>query len=245
MTLLTNRTAVIYGAAGSIGSAVAHAYAREGARVFVTGRTLEPLTQLAHAIRDAGGVADAAVVDATNQSAVEAHAATVIESHGAIDIAFNATSNDDLQGIPLVDLRYEDFTRPIDKVTTTHFLIATAVARHMMARQSGVILAMGGGREAVPQLGGSHVAWAALAGLCRQLACELGPRGIRVAWILSPGSPEPSPSSQATDDLASVTMLNRRPSLEDVAHVATFLASEWADTITAAEINITGGAVVD
>jgi NAD(P)-dependent dehydrogenase (short-subunit alcohol dehydrogenase family) len=125
----------------------------------------------------------------------------------------------------------------------------------MVARRGGVILVMAGGREAISDLGGSHVAWSALAGLCRQLAAELGPDGIRVAWLRSPGSPgydrrdardpEPStPGAGRSDDDAN-TLLGRRPSYDDVANVATFAASDWARTMTATEINFTGGAVVD
>jgi len=113
----------------------------------------------------------------------------------------------------------------------------------MMRRGSGVILVMAGGREAIPSLGGAHVAWTALAGLCRQLACELGQHGIRVLWLLSPGSPVPG--DDGADPLAAGTLLNRRPTLDDVANVAVFLASDWASTMTATEVNITGGAVVD
>jgi 3-oxoacyl-[acyl-carrier protein] reductase len=240
--LLEGKTAIVYGAAGSIGAAVSAAYAREGARLFLAGRTAEPLDLVADQIRANGGHADVAEIDATNRSLVQAHADTVAAATGAIDIAFNATSNDDLQGTALVDMNYDDVIRPVDKLIVTQFAIATAVARHMMARGAGVILAMGGGREAIPQLGGAHVAWTAIAGLCRQLACELGPHGVRVAWLLSPGSPQ---SDTEVDDLAAATMLHRRPSLTDVANAATFLASNWATTMTATEVNLTGGAVVD
>jgi len=240
--LLEGKTAIVYGAAGSIGAAVSAAYAREGARLFLAGRTTRTLDRVADRIRANGGHADVAQVDATNRSLVQAHADSVAEATGAIDIAFNATSNDDLQGVPLVDMNYDDFIRPVDKLIATQFAIATAVARHMMARGAGVILAMGGGREAIPRLGGAHVAWTAVAGLCRQLACELGPHGVRVAWLLSPGSPE---SDTEVNDLAAGSMLNRRPSLTDVANVATFLASNWASTMTATEVNLTSGAVVD
>jgi len=108
-------------------------------------------------------------------------------------------------------------------------------------RGTGVILVMAGGREAIPNLGGSHVAWAALAGLCRQLAAELGPQGVRVAWLLSPGSPKPD----EPDPDATRLLLPRRPSYADVANAAVFAASDWAMTMTATEINLTGGAVVD
>jgi 3-oxoacyl-[acyl-carrier protein] reductase len=143
---------------------------------------------------------------------------------------------------------FGDFLRPVTKSVTVHFNIATAVGRHMAARGTGAILVMGGGREAIPALGGSHVAWAALAGLCRQLAAELGPSGVRVAWLLSPGSPDPSTPGDPSgpeDPGAPATLLGRRPTYGDVGSAAAFLASDWARTMTATEVNITGGAVVD
>ncbi|GAA2816812.1 hypothetical protein GCM10020220_001230 [Nonomuraea rubra] len=138
----------------------------------------------------------------------------------------------------------DDVLRTVTKAVTTHLTVATAVARHMIGRRTGVILAMGGGREAIPLLGGSHVAWSALAGLCRQLAAELGPHGIRVCWLLSPGSPDPS-KPPGDDPEANLTLLHRRPRLEDVANAAAFVASGRAATMTATEVNLTGGAVVD
>src|SRR6266851_4918868 len=242
MMLLETKTAIIYGGGGAIGSAVARAYAREGAQVFLAGRTIKALDEVAQTIRSTGGTAEGAQVDALDRAAVEKHASAVADAAGGIDIAFNATSNDDVHGTPLLDMPYEDFVRPITKAVTSQFVTATAVARHMKLRGSGVILVMAGGREAIPSLGGAHVAWAALAGLCRQLACELGPDGIRVAWLLSPWSPDASdPGLEA----AGVTMLGRRPTLDQVANVAVFLASDWAGTMTATEVNITAGAVVD
>jgi NAD(P)-dependent dehydrogenase (short-subunit alcohol dehydrogenase family) len=245
--LLQNKTAIVYGAAGPVGAAVAAAFAREGARVVLAGRTQQTLAKVAEQIRGAGGNVQTAVVDVTDKAATRAHADAVAAT-GGIDIAFNATSNDDLQGIPLLDMDFTDFARPVSKAIATHFVIATATARHMTSR-GGVILAMGGGREAIPGLGGSHVAWSALAGLCRQLASELGPRGIRVAWLLSPGSPDPDSPNPGDpgpgDPLAATTLLGRLPSFTDVANAAVFAASDWAATMTAAEINLTGGAVID
>jgi 3-oxoacyl-[acyl-carrier protein] reductase len=240
--LLQNKTAIVYGAAGPVGSAVAGAFAREGARVVLTGRTPGTLAKVAEQVRDAGGNVETAVVDALDNAAVRTHADEVAAS-GGIDIAFNATSNDDLQGIPLLDMEFTDFARPISKVIATHFNIATVTARHMLGR-GGTILALGGGREAIPRLGGSHVAWSALAGLSRQLASELGRSGIRVAWILSPGSPGPG-NTEPGDPDSENTLLGRRPSYQDVANAAVFAASDWAATMTATEINLTGGAVID
>jgi 3-oxoacyl-[acyl-carrier protein] reductase len=242
--LLDNKNAIVYGGSGAIGSAVARAYAREGARVFLTARRLEPLAEVAGPIRAAGGVAEIAQVDVCDRAAVERHAAQVADAAGGIDIAFNATSNDDVQGTDLTDLPYEDFIRPVTKAVTAHFFTATAVARHMKRRGSGVILVMAGGREAIPSLGGAHVAWTALAGLCRQLAAELGPHGIRVTWLLSPGSPDATGEAQNENEAVG-TLLRRRPALAEVANVAVFLASDWASSMTATEVNLTAGAVVD
>jgi 3-oxoacyl-[acyl-carrier protein] reductase len=245
--LLEHKTAIVYGAAGPVGAAVAAAFAREGARTVLVGRTQQTLDEVAEQIRDAGASARTAVVDVTDTAAMRAHADEVATANEGIDIAFNATSNDDLQGIPLLGMDFADFVRPVSKVIATHFTIAAVTARHMRDR-GGVILAMGGGREAIPLLGGSHVAWSALAGLCRQLAAELGPSGIRVAWLLSPGSPDPGDGDARPGDgdpLASGTLLGRRPSYADVGNAAVFAASDWAATMTATEINLTGGAVVD
>lgn len=242
--LLENKTAILYGGAGAIGSAVARVFAGEGATVHLTGRTSEPLADLANTIAQAGGRVEVAPLDATDRAAVEQHADTVAQRSAGIDIAFNATSNDDLHGTPLVDMADDDVLRTVTKAVTTHLTLATAVARHMIGRRTGVILAMGGGREAIPRLGGSHIAWSALAGLCRQLASELGPHGIRVCWLLSPGSPDPS-NPPDDDPEANGTLLHRRPRLEDVANVAAFVASDRAATMTATEVNITGGGVID
>jgi 3-oxoacyl-[acyl-carrier protein] reductase len=240
--LLQNKTAIVYGAAGPVGAAVAGAFAREGARVVLTGRTPGTLAKVAEQLQDAGGSVETAVLDALDKAAVRAHADEVAAT-GGIDIAFNATSNDDLQGIPLLDMEFTDFARPVSKAIATHFNIATVTARHMLGR-GGTILALGGGREAVPGLGGSHVAWSALAGLSRQLASELGRDEIRVVWILSPGSPDPDDPEPGDPDSGN-TLLGRRPSYQDVANAAVFAASDWAATMTATEINLTGGAVID
>jgi 3-oxoacyl-[acyl-carrier protein] reductase len=256
--LLESKTAIVYGAAGPIGSAVARAYAREGADVHLAGRTTQALEEVAQRIRHDGGSAHVARVDVLDLAAVGRHADAVAAS-AAIDICFNATSNDDVQGTPLLEMRFEEFLRPVTKAVTAHFNVATATGRHMTRRGRGVILFMGGGREALPGLGGAHVAWTALAGLCRQLAAEFGPNGVRVSWLLSPGSPGNDEPGQRPDSPGSGSgsteapgapdtgglLARHMPSYDEVANVAVFAASDWARTITASELNLTGGAVVD
>src|SRR5947199_9557840 len=87
--LLESRNVVIYGGGGSIGSAVAEAFAREGARVHLVGRTLERLESAAGRIRAIGGAAETAVVDALDADAVEAHVRAVAHDFGSPDVASN------------------------------------------------------------------------------------------------------------------------------------------------------------
>ncbi|MEU9482106.1 SDR family oxidoreductase [Streptomyces decoyicus] len=140
--LLARKTAIVHGGSGAVGAAVARAFAREGAAVHLTGRTVPPL---------------------------------------------------------------EDVARRI------------------------------------PDLGGSHITWSALTGVCRQLAAELGPQGVRVSWLLSPGSPAPGEENRADK----AALLAERPAYDDVANAAVFAASSWARTMTATELNLTGGLVPD
>ena len=134
--LLDGKNAVIYGGGGSIGGAVARAFAREGSRVHLAGRTLEPLEAVAGQIRAAGGTAQTAQVDALDEQAVNQHADAVAEGAGSLDISFNLVSHGDVQGIPLVELSLDDFVRPVVTAVRTQFLTARAAARHMTRRNS-------------------------------------------------------------------------------------------------------------
>src|SRR3712207_2973205 len=78
--LLEDKNAVIYGGGGSVGGAVARGFAREGARVFLAGRTLATLDEVAEQIRSAGGVAETAQVDALDEQAVDEHVGSVAET---------------------------------------------------------------------------------------------------------------------------------------------------------------------
>src|ERR1700675_790928 len=87
--LLEKKNAVIYGAGGAIGGAVARAFAREGARVFLTGRRLASVEAVAREILDGGGGAEAARGDALDALAIEKHLSAVAEKAGSIAISIN------------------------------------------------------------------------------------------------------------------------------------------------------------
>jgi 3-oxoacyl-[acyl-carrier protein] reductase len=262
--LLEDKNAIVYGGGGSVGGAVARAFAREGAKVFLVGRTLATLEEVAEEFRSAGGVAETAQVDALDEKAVEEHADEVAEKAGGIDISFNAIFNEDVQGAPLSEMSFDDFARPITKAMRNQFLTARAVARHMVEQGSGVILTITGGyRESFPTIGGTVVAWAAIEAQCRQWASELGPQGVRVVWLRTTGLPEAIPDTgDATSDLGTgfgegmtreeiiagmreQTILKRLATLEELGKVATFMASDGAGPMTATFANITCGAILD
>jgi len=248
--LLENKVAVIYGAGGPIGGAVARAFAREGARVFLAGRTQAKLDAVANDIHLHGGVAETAIVDALNERAVSEYVDGVVRQAGYLDISFNLISYGDVQQ-PLTEISLEDFLQPITNAMRSHFLTTRLAARHMIERGSGVILAFGGdGPQTLPGLGGFKVALDAIEGLRRQWACELGQYGIRVVTLKTGGVPESMPDSfAAKEEIAAEiqkgTLLGRAATLADVGNVAAFVASDQARTLTSTYVNISSGALVD
>jgi NAD(P)-dependent dehydrogenase (short-subunit alcohol dehydrogenase family) len=115
--LLEGKNAVVYGGGGKTGGAVARAFAREGARVFLAGCTITTLDEVAEHIASAGGVAETAQVDAVDEQAIEKHIGEVVERAGSVHVSFNAISLKDVQLIPLVEMLREDFMRPISTGT--------------------------------------------------------------------------------------------------------------------------------
>jgi 3-oxoacyl-[acyl-carrier protein] reductase len=257
--LLENKTAVIYGGGGAIGGAVARAFAREGARVHLAGRTPESLEEVAGEIRASGGAVETAQVDALAEESVDSFVDGVAERVGGVDVSFNLVSYGDVQGTPLAEMGLEDFERPVVNAVRSQFLTARAAARHMMRRGSGVILTFGGagGRDPIRDytsggfqvyLGGFQVALGAIDVLRRQLAVELGPHGIRVVTLQTSGVPETTREDwreAITESFAATSILKRVETLEDVGNVAAFAASDLARTVTATSINITAGRVAD
>ena len=194
--LLEHKKAVVYGAAGAIGGAVARTFAHEGADLFLAGRTKAKVESVAEEISAAGGVAEAAEVDALDEDAIEKHMDDVVARAQRIDVLFNAISLDDVQGTLLVDMSAEDFAQPVIKATRTQFLTARAAARRMVRQGSGVIMSITVAPTPVPHHGGFGVACAAVEGLWRSFAAELGPHGIRLVILRSAGSPDASDVKQ-------------------------------------------------
>ncbi|MBA3874886.1 MAG: SDR family oxidoreductase [Anaerolineae bacterium] len=248
--MLENKVAVVYGGGGSIGSAAAAGFAREGATVYLAGRTQEKLDKTANAIRAKGGKVETRVLDALDEKAVDAFVDEVVKQAGHIDISFNLISVGDVQQ-PLNEISVDDFLQPITITMRTQFLTTRAASRHMMKQKSGVILTFGGGGpQTVAGLGGFKISLDATEGLRRQWAVELGEYGIRVVTLKTGGIPESladtfAPRDEITESITNETLLKRAATLEDVGNVAAFVASDLARTITSTEINISAGALVD
>jgi 3-oxoacyl-[acyl-carrier protein] reductase len=252
--LLQNKNAVIFGAGGSLGCAIAQAFAKQGARVFVSGHRLEPVQQLAHEIIFDGGRAEAFEVDALNKKAVDDHVSEVVNKGGTIDISICLIRTEDLQGVPLVDLALEDFTRPIKRIMESQFITGTAVGRVMMRQGSGVILSLTAtpGGIGYPHAGGFGPSCHLMENISLGLASELGAYGVRVVNIRSAGSPDTQVfkdaiefgGEKAKDFIKKIeddTMLKKMPLMKDIANTAVFLASDMAAGITGVTVDVTCG----
>ena len=262
--LLKDKVAVIYGAGGAIGGAVARAFASEGADLFVTGRSLASVEVVAKDIVAAGGSAEAAEVDALDEQEVDQHLQLVIDRAGRVDISFNAVGipNAMILGVPLAELDVEQFSLPIATLTTSYFLTARLAARRMVPNGSGVIMTVTAAhsREGLPLVGGYGPAQAAKEALTRDLSAELAPQGIRVVGLRPYAMPETptirdafEPRREASEMtweqwqemLASRTHPRRLMTLEEVANLAVFMASDKASGMTGTTVNLTLGRLSD
>ncbi len=245
--LLENKNAIVYGAGGDIGGGVARTFAREGATVFLVGRTKQPLEVVAAAIRAEGGAAEVAVLDALGERAVEEHVGRVSRA-GGVDVSFNLITRGDVQQIPLVEMTTDDLMRAVTNGLKSNFITA---------RASGVILHLNSGsaQGTMPMMGNTGPADAATETFMRYLATEIGQFGVRVVGLYTAGVADtltreklarvgggggidPADVERA---IAGMAMLRRAPRLAQVADTAAFLASDRAAGITGTIVNVTCG----
>jgi NAD(P)-dependent dehydrogenase (short-subunit alcohol dehydrogenase family) len=261
--MLKDKVAVVYGAGGAIGGAVARAFATEGARVFLTGRSLAPVELVAKDIVAAGGSAEAAALDALDERAIDRHLESVIDRAGRVDISFNAIGIPNPKSrVPLVELEAEQFSLPITTYTRSYFLTARLAARRMVANRSGVIMTVTAtpSRTGTPFVGGGGPAMAAVEALTRNLSAELAPQGIRVVGLRPQGIPETGrikesfglyaeaaglTSEQFEERLATRTHPRRLSTLADLANMAVVMASDKASGMTGTTVNLSMGSLDD
>jgi NAD(P)-dependent dehydrogenase (short-subunit alcohol dehydrogenase family) len=263
--LLKNKNAVIFGASGAVGTAVAKEFAAQGATVFLSGRTPSNVEQVAQEIYQDSGVAHAAQVDALDEQAVQAYLYRVAQEAGSIDILLNATGpqpKDYGNGTNTLELPLEQFLLPLSTLVPSQFITARAAARSMVQQRSGVILFVTAGLDLTktPNVTAIGATFGAMESLFRCLAADLGPAGVRVVGIRSGAMVDTRTIQQGIERVASTmgiskaqvvsqfeqaTLLKRLSTAADIARVAAFLASDGARTITGALVNASSGRIID
>lgn len=262
--LLKDKVAVIYGGSGALGRAMARAFAREGARVCITGLRAEKLRSVAGEILAEGGCIQTATLDALDEVAVEHHARTVAAEHGRIDIAVNAVGIMHVQGKPLFELSLAEFESPIHDFMRAEFLTARAAARHMT--QGGVVLMLStpGAKLAFEGALGFGVTCGAIETFTRLLARELASRTVRVVCLRADAIPEALELGSYARDVfrlaaeragttveqmlapgTSAAISRQYPRLAEVAAAAVFAASEQGASLNGTVMNLTGGVVLE
>lgn len=263
MKRLEDKVALVYGD-GSIGSAIAKSFAREGAKVFLAGRSISKLKDVEEEIHVNSGFIQIAKVDALNEKEVDQHVSDVILKAGKIDISFNAIglSRSDTQDVPLTELSLENFFRPITIYTHSHFITARSAARHMVKQGFGVILmhTPNASRISPPFAGGLVPAWAAIEALCRSLSVECGSNGVRTVCLLTTAIPETPlinevwhlraksrgiPFEQIQASIEGMTHRKRLTTLKELTDAAVFVASDEGSAITGTIFNLTAGMIVN
>ncbi|WP_291945883.1 SDR family oxidoreductase [Chitinophaga sp.] len=262
--LLKDKVSIIYGAGGAVGRTIAETFAREGSKVFLTGRNRSNVEIVAKKINAAGGYADVSEVDALDERAISKHLDAVLAKEGHVDISFNAVGlrNTMLQGVPLIDLPTDQFMAPILSHVQSNFLSARVIGRHMIEQGSGVLMNVTSSpsRVAIPHMGGVAIAMAAEEALIRDLSAELGPRGVRVVGLRPHGMVDSETiqevyglhakannitREQFQKIIEGRTHLKRLPTLQEMAEVAAFMASDRASAMTGTIVNLSMGVIAD
>ncbi len=263
MKRLENKVAVIYGN-GTVGTTVAKSFAREGAHVYLTGRTWSKLEGVFQQIVSMGGSIEITQVDAMNEDSVERHMDDLIKKSGKVDISFNAIGLPQTghQGIALIELSLRNFLHPIATYSQSHFITAKAAARRMVAQKNGVILmnTPSPSRVSVPFMGGMPSTWSSIEALSRTISAELGAYGVRSVCILTSAMPDTPLINEVYSlhakahnidykqfhaGMEGKTHTKRLASIEDLANAAVFVASDEGKAITGTILNLTAGLVID
>ncbi|WP_221409798.1 SDR family NAD(P)-dependent oxidoreductase [Pseudochryseolinea flava] len=262
MKRLENKVAVIYGN-GGIGGAIAKAFAREGARIFLAGRTQTRLDEISAEIQAANGSIATAVLDALDEQAVRIHIDKIVSKTGVIDISFNTIGlpQTGIQGIALANLSVENFLKPICIYAQSHFITAKCVLPHMIKQHQGVILSHvpNASRQSAPYVGGMIPAWSSLEALSRSISLEYGQQGVRSICMLSTGIEETPlidevwsihskvhglTLDQFYEASRSFTHRKRLTTLKEFTDAAVFAASDDGSAITGTLFNLTAGMIV-
>jgi meso-butanediol dehydrogenase / (S,S)-butanediol dehydrogenase / diacetyl reductase len=246
------KVALVTGGGTGIGAACARRFAREGARVAVMGRRRELLDEVA---AETDGLALAC--DAADAGQVRAAVARVVQEYGGLDVVV-AAAGAAIYGSAL-DTDDETWQASLDGNLTTAFVVAREALPQLIARRGNAVLissiaGLNAGLDVCPYVTTKH----ALIGLGRSLARDYGPRGVRVnvvcpGWVRTPMADEEMLPLMRRDGIsldqayALVTKavpLGRPATVEEIAALCRFLASDEASIITGAVITADGGSTI-
>jgi len=262
---LENKCAVVFGAGGSIGAAVAREFAAEGARVFLAGRRKANLEAVAEQIAAAGGKAETTVVDALDDAGVNRYLDGVAKQAGKIDIVLDLTgplASEYGNGKVAVELPVDEFMTALTTIVRSHVITARAAARHMINQKSGVIIFVTGSpaRPHVPGATAIGAAFGAIENLTGNLAFEVSPLGVRVVCLRTVANVDSRPiqetmefvasrmnitKEQAIGQVALSNFLKVPATVQDTANAAVLIASDRARMMTGTVVNASAGAALD
>jgi 3-oxoacyl-[acyl-carrier protein] reductase len=240
---LDGKVALVTGGSRGIGAAIAKRLAREGASVVLTYTSApEKADDVVKAISVNRGRALAIRADAADAEAVQAAVAEAVRAFGRLDVLVNNAGI--VQLAPLEEFPLADFDRMVAVNVRAVFVAAQAAARHM--GEGGRIITIGSvnaDRMTFPGGGVYAMTKAAVAGLTRGLARDLGPRGITIN-VVQPGpvdtdmNPATGPFAEA---MKATLAIGRYASAEEVAAMVAYLAGPEAGFVTGACLTIDGG----
>jgi NAD(P)-dependent dehydrogenase (short-subunit alcohol dehydrogenase family) len=257
--------AVVFGAGGSIGTAVAKEFAAEGAEVFLSGRTKSSVEAVANQIAAKGGRAHATAIDTLDDTAVNQYIDGIVKEAGKLDIVLDAAgplAREYGNGKIAVQLPVEEFMVPLATMVRSRFITARAAARHMIKQHSGLIIFVTGSpaRPHVPGATAIGAAFGAIENLTQNLAFEVSPSGVRVVCLRTLANTDSRSIQDTMDFLASQmnitkdqalariaqsTLLKVPATVQDTANAAVLIASDRGRMLTGTVVNATAGAALD
>ncbi|HYC23164.1 MAG TPA: SDR family oxidoreductase [Candidatus Bathyarchaeia archaeon] len=240
---LTGKVALVTGGSRSLGAAIVRRLAADGAAVALTyNASPDKADAVVHGVEAAGGKALALRADAADAVAVKAAVAKTAQTFGRLDILVNNAGVIVVK--PVDDLSLEDFDRIVAVNVRGLFVATQEAVRHM--REGGRVINIGSiNSDYVPFAGGALYAMtkAAVAGLTKGLARDLGPRGITITNVQpGPIDTDMNPDSgQFAEQTRGYTALKRYAQADEIADFVAYLAGPGASYITGTGLVIDGG----
>ncbi len=261
--ILKDKVAVVFAANGAIGSHVAKAFAKEGAKVFLAGRNKPELNKLLKEIEDAKGWVEATYMDPTNEQEIDDCLKRIVKDFKKVDIVFNGIGlrpSENGYGKPTTELSFTDFMRPLQVHTGSQFLTSRLAAKYMIqTKTKGTILTLSASlsRLKIAFMAGVTASCNAVEGLTRVMAAEFGNHGIKVICMTPTAFPETRtiqetsagvaktmgmpPGEHRDEDPLKNYLLRKAPSLEEFGGMAAFLASDTGTLLNSHIIDIDCG----